>query len=604
MVGLSGRTSRENETPFEETLEALLHTDRYESDVAFTSEAYDIGTTAYPEYPTASYESDDYWLFLEGRIYDEPERTRKRDLLAVAETVFDGDTDSVADWVTRTDGEFLLAAVEKSSGRLALLNDALGRLPTYYYADGDSVLFSRELRYLVTSLETEFDRLGAAQCLLLGYSLGERTLLEGVKRLRPATLLVVDDEEGLVTEQMVHSYDFETNVHADRSRERNAAELVSLFDRACRTRANPDGQDVVSLSGGLDSRAVLAGYRREGLAPTAATMESPQYVPESDVEIAEEIAAACETEWQTYQISHPLGSDLETLVKTKNGQIGLLTSFILSFFRQLQDEYGREMAYVTGDGGDKVLPDLTPPGSVSESNLVDHVVRENSISPIKEVSELTDVPESEIRASIRDRLDEYPEDDPASAYVHYLVYERGVNYLFEGEDRNRFFFWSTTPFYSLPFFTYAMNCPAEQKVRYNLYRSFLTQLSPDVAEIPHPDYRAPVTSWRHEAAGFVDDTLSRYPRLMEAVKPIIKSVNNLDTDSSMQPDTIRCIRHQMDQCDAVGDVFSTADVHRFLDTRAENQRASVYRIFALTSFIDDVNSSQPVLETNRNRTFT
>jgi len=85
-----------------------------------------------------------------------------------------------------------------------------------------------------------------------------------------------------------------------------------------------------------------------------------------------------------------------------------------------------------------------------------------------------------IRRSVRDRLRLYPETDPASKYVHFLVYERGANFLFEGEDRNRFF-WSTTPFYSIDFFRYAMNCPPEQKTRYNLYRSFLTELAPAAA---------------------------------------------------------------------------------------------------------------------------
>ena len=148
-----------------------------------------------------------------------------------------------------------------------------------------------------------------------------------------------------------------------------------------------------------------------------------------------------------------------------------------------------------------------------------------------------------------------------------------------------------------------MNCPSEQKVQYSLYRTFLEELSPEAARIRHPNYRAPVASSRHAMVAMVDDLLSRYPRVMESIKPVIKSVNGLDTEASLQPDTIECIRSQVNQCGAVSDVFSSEDVHQFLDSHADHGRNSIYRIFALTSFIDDISSNHPVLNTYRNNTF-
>ncbi|SIS01198.1 asparagine synthase (glutamine-hydrolysing) [Natronorubrum daqingense] len=627
MVGISGQTTATDADAesFRKSLDPLTHMDRYEATVMLNSSEYSLGVTAYPEYPTAIYENETHWVYLEGRIYDdggaerdhdgENEITREKGhdgadsgdkygLLSLAETVFEhGDNERVEDWVTETDGEFLLVAYEKDSGRLALLNDALGRLPVYYAQDGETFVFSRELRYLVSEFGDSFDQMGIAQCLLLGHSLGERTLLEGVNRMRPASLLVFDPDHGLTTETTVQTFAFDENEHADRSAERNASELVSLFERACRQRSSSKGTDVISLSGGLDSRSVLAGYQIEEQSPVAATMESSEYVPQSDVEIARVIAAEFDVEWQTYQVSHPVGRDLETLIKTKNGQVGLLTSFILGFFRQIREEYGSSLSYITGDGGDMVLPDLTPARSLTMDELVDQVIQQYGIFPVEDVAEITGLSESAIRESIRSRFEEYPETDPNALYVHFRIYERAVNFLFEGEDRNRFFFWSTTPFYSLPFFTYAMHCPSEQKVQYNLYRTFLTDLSPEAARIRHPNYRAPVASSRHAMVAMIDDLLSRYPRVMESIKPVIKSVNDLDTEASLQPDTIECIRSQVNQCGAVSDVFSSEDVHQFLDSHADYGRVSIYRIFALTSFIDDISSNQPVLNTYRNNTF-
>ncbi|MFC6767458.1 asparagine synthase-related protein [Natrinema soli] len=607
MVGITGRTPDADDGSFASSLEPLVHTDRYEADVVFESASRSVGTTAYPEYPIRIVENDEYWVCLEGRIYDRDDETLERELLEVAAHVLAADVDDgfLTEWLLETDGEFLLVAADKGSDRLGLLNDPLARLPTYYFHDGETFLFSRELRYLINEAPIEgFDPMGVAHCLLFGYSLGDRTLIDGANRLRPGTKLTVDPERGAVTETTLHRFDFGEPAYADRSRSRNAAELVDRFERACRQRSGDGTRDVISLSGGLDSRSVLAGYHAEEIPTTAATMASDEFVPSSDVELARELAEAFDIDWQRYDVGPPNGSDLDRIIKTKNGQIGLLTSFILDFFRQLREEYDAGLTYVTGDGGDKVLPDLTPATPIDdESALVDYVIAENCFLSLEQVAQITGLSADAIRRSVRDRLRLYPETDPASKYVHFLVYERGVNFLFEGEDRNRFFFWSTTPFYSIDFFRYAMNCPPEQKARYDLYRSFLTELAPAAAALAHPDYGVPVASTRHEAAAFVDDLLSRYPRVFDVVRPIVKSLNGLDTESQLRPSTVDCIRTQIEQCEAVDDVLSTDELHAFLDAYADHDRVSVYRLFALTSFIDDIHSAESVLESRRDAVF-
>ncbi|MFA9416655.1 asparagine synthase-related protein [Natrinema sp. HArc-T2] len=607
MVGLTGRTPATDEQSFATSLEPLVHTDRYEADVVFESASRSIGTTAYPEYPIRIVENDDRWVCLEGRIYDRDDETLERELLTVAAHVLsaDGDDEFLTEWLLETDGEFLLVAADKESDRFGLLNDPLGRLPTYYFHDGETVLFSRELRYLINEAPIEgFDPMGVAQCLLFGYSLGDRMLVHGANRLRPGTKLTVDPERGAVTETALHRFDFGEPAFADRSRTRNAAELVDRFRQACRQRSGDGTRDVISLSGGLDSRSVLAGYHAEGIPMTAATMASDDFVPPSDVEIARQLADEFDVDWRQYEVGPPDGSDLDRIIKTKNGQIGLLTSFILEFFRQLREEYDAGLTYVTGDGGDKALPDLTPAKPISDdSELVDYIISENSFLSLEQVARITGLSAESIRRSVRDRLRMYPETDPASKYVHFLVYERGVNFLFEGEDRNRFFFWSTTPFYSIEFFRYAMNCPTDQKARYNLYRSFLEELEPAAADLTHPDYGVPVSSTRHEVAAFADELLSRYPRLFDAVRPIVKSINSLDTDSQLQPDTVDCIRTQIKQCEAVDDVLVTDELRRFLDSYTDHDRTSVYRLFAITSVIDDIHSSQSVLESRCDAVF-
>jgi hypothetical protein len=91
-------------------------------------------------------------------------------------------------------------------------------------------------------------------------------------------------------------------------------------------------------------------------------------------------------------------------------------------------------------------------------------------------------------------LEKYPEQDLAQKAVHYRIYERGVQWLFEGEDRARFFMWQTSPFYSLPFVERAMRVPDRFKASMRLYRHIQLALAPDLASIPDANHRLPIRS--------------------------------------------------------------------------------------------------------------
>lgn len=592
-------------TTIERSLANLLHTERYEATVFYDDESRLIGSTGYPEYPVRTFENDEYWVCLEGRVYDRSGEELRSDLISLAGSAFDGDLDRVTDWLLDRDGDFLLTAVEQSTGDVAFLDDVLGRLPTYYRVEDDHLTVSREVRFIAEHVDSPtIDREAVAQYLLLGYPLGDRTLLEGVSRLPPATLLRISPESGDVRMDRLHRFDFDRADHEGRSIDRNADELVERFVEACRQRADRGGTPVVSLSGGLDSRSVLAGLATAGIDCEAATMESDEYVPRSDVTVANQLAAALDVDWRTYQLRAPTGDDLNALLKTKNGLNPLGMGHILGFFEQLATDHGPDLTYLTGDGGDKVLPDLTPPKSLdSDAELAEYVVAEHGIFPLADVAELTGISRGDLLGMVRRRLRTYPESTPAGTYVHFLTHERAMNHLFEGEDRNRFYFWSATPFYALPVFTYAMNCPNEQKSTYRFYREFLRRLSPAAARIDRADYGVPPTSRRHALAVKGKQLLARYPRLFERVKPIVKTVLGLETDSRLDPESRRCMRTQLERCEEIDDVLSRAATDEILESETTYDISQIYTLFTLTSYVEDTFESESTLADYADRSF-
>ncbi|MPZ07597.1 MAG: hypothetical protein GEU26_14475 [Nitrososphaeraceae archaeon] len=116
------------------SLNSLIHNERYNSEILLSNNLYFVGCTKYKEYPVQTFESDKLWICLEGRIYGKERSILNQKPHSILMRVFDnGIADEITNWLLETDGEFVIYALNKTNQDFIVLNDALGRLPTYYY---------------------------------------------------------------------------------------------------------------------------------------------------------------------------------------------------------------------------------------------------------------------------------------------------------------------------------------------------------------------------------------------------------------------------------------------------------------------------------------
>ena len=399
------------------------------------------------------------------------------------------------------DGEFIAVFLDKRSTVTTVITDALGRLPIYIGTHEEGVCLSRGLEVAADAgtPDREYDRLAIAQRLCFGYPLGTRTALENVRKPRPAAWIAFRPAGELTTEQH-HTVALDGSAYAGRSRQRNARELARLFEESCRSRASAGERPVLSLSGGLDSRAVLGGLVAAGIECEAATIAGER-VAAADVEITRKLAALYDVPWTEVSLPPRSGEGLPRYIALRSGRITLSNADILPFFDRLRSELG-SIGYLTGDGGDKLLPDPSPISALSDGSigtdadaeelaafLTEHHTR---LSPA-DATAIAGLPDGAIEAATARRIGHYPESG-SDAYLRFLFAERAYNLLFEGEERNWCSSWSTSPFYSLPFVRYAMGVPRRQKRDYRLYDDFLRALSPDGRLLP---VRNPAFNARH-----------------------------------------------------------------------------------------------------------
>ena len=156
-------------------------------------------------------------------------------------------------------GTFVAAIWDSAKRRLMLVNDRFGMKPLYYTQLPSRFLFASEIKALLIDPEVPRNPnlRGIAQFFAFGQLLGEDTLLDNIRHFPGAGLLTYDVATEALT---VESY-WQLEA-ADVSKRGPVTEILdridSAFERAVERRVASTSRVGLSLSGGLDSRSILA----------------------------------------------------------------------------------------------------------------------------------------------------------------------------------------------------------------------------------------------------------------------------------------------------------------------------------------------------------
>lgn len=560
-----------------------LHDNTYVLENVYADSFARFASTRYPEYPVRTVETKEYLIVMEGRLYGLSDDAVRADLEALASWLFadkENNEDALRTWLLDHDGDFVIAVQHKVSDDWSLLNDALGRLPLYHYQGKEFHIVSREIGFINRLVGiTAADPLGVAQYLTFGYPLGLRTLWSDVNRLAPGSLLKWRRGTAHAERRLLHGFDFNDTAMQITPQEA-AEELVPLLESACKHRADPSGHNLLSLSGGLDSRTVAVGLQRAGCAFKAATFEQSSNANAADVRIAEELAKRLQLDWMKFSLPSPTGREVQEILRLKSGLVNISQAYDVHYFERLLSKHNRSTVHFSGDGGDKVLPDLHPGrGFRSTRSLAEYIIDRHRLMSLREVERLTKVPQGALAAELTKLLDAYPEVSLPAKYIHFMIYERGIHWLFEGEDRNRCAFWSCTPFYSLPFFRATMRLPQDSKKNHLLYGEFLKQLSPIAAGIEDAGKgRAPSEpAYRRKIA--LAAWIARYNELRRLVAALVRQVPTYSPNDSV----VQGLRQLLESGEILPALLDPDEVQRLADHPALINRTAFDNLFTLAA---------------------
>jgi asparagine synthase (glutamine-hydrolysing) len=246
------------------------------------------------------------------------------------------------------DGAFVVACVDFTENRFVLATDKLGTRPCYYAAE-DGLVFGSSVAAVLSQFDDpQVNEQGVSDLLLMGSMWGEKTLIDGVHALAPASVLDYDDGE--MTIERYWQPDFEaapTDGYID--------DMISVYRRAMADAATTmDGNVGIWLSGGLDSRtlaAELAEYRDAFDSLTAYTYDANPRGG-GNPELAGEIASCLGIDIETVELTPdrflPVMDDA---INRTDGMVGWATLLPLSATYNLPDADIDIMLEGAGQGG-------------------------------------------------------------------------------------------------------------------------------------------------------------------------------------------------------------------------------------------------------------
>ena len=583
-----------------EALNAINHTEESKSSILQQGQSYILSCTRYPQYPITCIDRGRFYFCLEGRIYGKDPATLRAEFNDMAKAIFgekNNAQDFIAAWLGKTDGEFLLFIKDTISQKICIINDILARLPFFYYRTDTSLILSRDFRVVVNLTEEKrFDKMALAQYLLFSHSVGGRTFIKNIYQLPPASLITIDEFRPSISLAKIHEFNFDIKSAAGRSLKDNVCDLTEQFAQACKNRTEADKLNVLSLSGGLDSRAVGAGFQYAKIPFAAVSFLDYAGTAKRDVRMAEKLSKTFNVDWSLIETGPVTGAKILRLLRLKSGFASLSVSFYLEYYEKIKQLFGTDICYFSGDGGDRVLPDVRPKEKVLQlDDLIRYIVTSKTSFPLEAAAKLSYTTRQEIIEELGDVLSRFPENDLGRKYVHFLILERSAGRFFHGEDRNRNFFWSTVPFFAMPFFNGVMNCPDEQKTHLQLYRKFLTALSPVAASVPYANIGISINSVKYP--------MRRWMNRVRRRKTPIGKIRRFFREPSPQPKPIwkhstaliDCIEAQIRNCPIITDYLSPPQVKEICQTNQNYRNDALLRLLTITSLIEDITSQRSTL---------
>lgn len=447
-------------------------------------------------------------IFMDGKIYDYEEE--KKELQRQGHKFSAGNDPDFClhlyeemgrDFVKQLNGTFVIAIADIKQKRLLILNDRYGLRPLYYAVDKNRLLVASEVKAILqVKLARKLNDEAIADFFAFGMLLGNKTFFEGIEALSPASILEFKDREIHIEQYWDFKYEEATGI----SEEELVEQTVATFKRAVKRRLVGNYRYGVALSGGLDSRAIVAAMGEAASQVMALTLGVRGC---DEARVARMVTEKAKMNHRIIEINpHELPSYAEDVVYLSDGMGYIGVSFLPPTYERFREYVDILFLGLANDallGGhfsdahllkvkseEELLGVLYQKMAFFSEDMRFNLLRRDYYMKVK------DMPMNALRGEVRKAKGE-----PLANRALYLLLRNHVRRgTIMGSIIGRNKLEEAYPTYDNDYLELIQKVPPQFRSNHHIYRKFLKKLSPEMAKIPYQQTGlradAPFALWR------------------------------------------------------------------------------------------------------------
>lgn len=406
------------------------------------------------------------------------------------------------DFVNELNGSFVILIYNLINSKVYIFNDRYGLRPTYYFCSSNLFAFACEQKALlaIPNIDKTVDKNSFIQFLYYGQLLGDSTFVKNIKVLPPASILIYENNTLIIKKYWQFVY------VSDKSKtESEYIELLlDAWEKAVSIRMEDDFRYGIALSGGLDSRTILAGVPKEKLIYISAFTFGDEHCGE--VKLAKEVAN------QTGILHTFVSPDLSCAIENYGEKAVLITdglnspetAIILNSYELIKQKMGIQICF-DGLGGDALLGGGYLSKSLfkikNDKDLYQYAQNKFNRSSVFSKKELfilfnrdPNIDLSKIDEVLEILLSTSLNTNMVDKYDSLIMYDKRVRrHTILGDDQMRSIFEEATPTFDNNFVDVFLRIPFKYRYNHRIYRKLFCKLSPDLAKIDYLHTNVPVT---------------------------------------------------------------------------------------------------------------
>ena len=403
------------------------------------------------------------------------------------------------EFVKALNGSFVLAIWDFEKKSLTIANDRYGLRPLYFFRQEDLLVFSSEVKSILAldEVSRRVDERAIAEFFSFEFILGNKTLFRDVSLLPPASVLTFESGDFNLRQYWTLRLQEQGNVFKVEESLKTARKLLC---QAVSRQANKDESIALFLSGGLDSRTLLAALTRAGKDILTITYGTPDSY---DVKMAQFVAKTLKAKNCFFEL------DPSYLDKWGRKGVwltdGMNSCFNFTGIEVLPEVRNLSRIMLNGFGGNELLGHLSwglfkfsfirnRKKFIAEFFRTLNQLFPRTVQPLLFKTEFY----SQIRGlaleSLEQSIDESGADHPYNRIYHFFIREkaRRSNLLGLIMDHSQVEY--RAPFYDYDFVDFIETIPPQQRRLARFYRQLIVKEFPEVSSIPYQRSGLPVTA--------------------------------------------------------------------------------------------------------------